>query len=653
MQSGYSLKQVLAVASAGFLGVILFSGLAHAQQIDYETWKTLSRERRAELTANSRAMTYYLSGSIVADSDEENGNSYNRRKQGSVTINGELQKFDDGTFSTDRCEPSKDPNDLEPLLVEHSYEYNSSWGGDVKRLTIACSASARGTECKGGACIPVPPPPDNRTDVTKTGCSDWLFGCVCEKGYEPDYDYNTDKAFCSRTVEVTHAYNVTAGAWEEVITRINSQGTGYKRNPAWIYFDEGKDVFEKAAAAYRAPLEPARREKPERPTEESACVRDLVSNYAPLFQSCFKQVSPARPFDEYVACAEKSASAAYRKDVAACGAELLNPQNSGAAPAAVFDERPSAEEELIERFKKALVELRPKPEDFPSIDNGIEPGSDIERKVGIPYGPFISDAQSSHNFSYIFTLTEGGATARIALPDGTTLDPSAVWAGARTTLPAGSKIITPPGGRLEFKFFVEQTYKPDSKDFARYGARPLRNGSFAQIVMDENSELDIGELYEGFAVLKVKRGYVRFYSGGKTPLQAASETGVAPITKGTDFAIAYDLETRMTIVELYDGAVDLIRMEDYQSENPDILASLQTTYDGEIPRAEVSADGAARTFVAIPRSEWDAFVASSSAGSEQPIRTSKSSGRLNAFILLALIAGFGFWLYEKKLKKIQ
>lgn len=639
------------VMAAFLMGMFVFLDFVKVQAIDFEAWEKLSPEKRAELTATSRAMTYYLSGSVVADTDEENGNSYNWRKQGTISINGELQKFTDGSFSVDRCIESSNPDDLEKELVEHSYEYNASWGGEVKRFQAQCSTFQRGTTCKAGACVPISPPPEDKVDIKTTGCVDWLFGCVCGEGYEPDYNDATNEYFCTRRVESTFAYNDTSSKWEEVVTTINWRGTDYKRKPAWIYFDEAKEVFEKAAAAYRAGPETKTKEKPARPEEPNDCVRNLVSSYSSLFESCFRSTGPAQRFDDYTSCVEKNANSNYRKEAEACGAELLgssyNASVSDQPPAASTSQR-DAEADLLEKFKQALVDLRPAPEDFADDDEqdekaGLREGSDEQWYFGLPYGPYVSNAQSDYTFSYRITFTrkDEDGNPEVVLPDGKKLDYTYVSLANDRSIPPGTKIITPPGVEVRLKFFMDQIRKPTV-----FGYDPYADNTYTRTVsvdIGENSELTVEEVYNGFVKMVVNEGYARFRKRKPVPLGPASPAGVMLGTKGTDFGIAYDPATRQTVAEIYDGTIEIIDLDGER-----VLETLSALYGGEILAAEIAEDKTIVEKIAIPQSEWDGFVKSQVEGAVQR-GEGKKGASLWWVLLLAVVLGGGYVLYRKGL----
>ncbi len=275
-----------------------------------------------ENLANDRAISYYVSGLTAADSDEENGNAYNWGKSGTVTINGVVQKFEDGTTSEDRCVPpekSDNSDSVEPELVEHWYAYDSLEGVVIKRSRLECSSFQYGTECKAGACVPVSVPPDDFV-ITKTAKCEWLFGdCFCPSDYNPTNVANA--MFCENRVNMTWRYNVISGIWEK-IDESYFYSPGHISHPEWIYSSHDKDAIARATAAFNAGPEPFQVKKPEwEPT--SRCVRDLVDNYRSLFDSCFQQVGPGHRFN-LADCVAKSGGDAYKQAALKCEWDYQN-----------------------------------------------------------------------------------------------------------------------------------------------------------------------------------------------------------------------------------------------------------------------------------------------------------------------------------------
>jgi hypothetical protein len=167
------------------------------------------------------------------------------------------------------------------------------------------------------------------------------------------------------------------------------------------------------------------------------------------------------------------------------------------------------------------------------------------------------------------------------------------------------------------------------------------------VELAENSEVTVEEIYQGFARLRVTRGFVRFSALGQRAFTPASETGVMLGTKGTDYGLAYNPENQITSVEIYDGTIEII---DESSEK--ILATLTTTYGNEIKRAEVTKDKNVEQKIAIPGSEWEAFSKSQAKPTaEEQQGISKTGKGVWMFILLIIFLGGGFWLYKKGLLK--
>ena len=319
--------KIITFALAVVAAVFFVSQFAFAQFSNYKTFEKLATEdpeKLAEMVANSRAMSYYLTGSVVADTDEVNGNSYNWRKQGTATINGMPQMFEFGLSSEDRCTDSSDPEDLEPLLMEHWYEYNASWGGVIHRDTLACSSIQYGTVCRAGTCVPVSVPPKPRIDRKVSACKEWLLGsCICADNYVSTYN-EEDGVRCEQTEYIRFAYNALTGNWDEYVKSSNWYRVEGKWPPEWIYDDEDPEDFSEAAKAYQTASEPYKQEKSERFNEVSECVRGLERNFKSVFESCFRQIGPGQKYEKYTTCVGATSNSAYRAAALACGKELLN-----------------------------------------------------------------------------------------------------------------------------------------------------------------------------------------------------------------------------------------------------------------------------------------------------------------------------------------
>ena len=92
-------------------------------------------------------------------------------------------------------------------------------------------------------------------------------------------------------------------------------------------------------------------------------------------------------------------------------------------------------------------------------------------------------------------------------------------------------------------------------------------------------------------------------SKGIVPIPV-SEEGIAAFEKNTDYTFAYNSDTRITSVEVYDGSVDLVDIN-----TGTVLATVESQYGSPIARADIAADRMISKKTAIPQSQWPAFVA--------------------------------------------
>lgn len=318
------------------------------------------------------------------------------------------------------------------------------------------------------------------------------------------------------------------------------------------------------------------------------------------------------------------------------GGETPTVCQGGSLP--VFD--PSTENNTFQFDPvQALIDKRPKREDFPLDDDWLREGSDFERKTGIPYGPFISNAQSHHNLNYRITIQDKSGHAKFILPDGTELDTAYISSGQTAIIPAGTRVVTPPGSFLNFRIDLIGTPKTD--DYHEFEML------LSYVRMDYSSEIEIQEIYRGFLNLKAKKGFVRFFRRGIIQLAPASETGVMLGTKGTDFGIAYYPDTKQTIIEVYDGTVDIF----FQSEN--VLTTISTDYDSDIKRVEIASNGVIEEKIAVIKDEFEVSqeIKEEEIKEEKLDTGFKTRSNTGWFVLLAIIAiicaGIGLFVYKK------
>lgn len=316
-------------------------------------------------------------------------------------------------------------------------------------------------------------------------------------------------------------------------------------------------------------------------------------------------------------------------------------QQSSESPTATEQDTSESENTaLLNQFRAALVQLRPTAEDLP--DYGKEPGEDQNDfyLIGTPYGPFVADGLKKAglrvDYGIAFTKLKGG-NPEIILPDGTKLDYTYESLANLRQIPLGTKVITPPGVEVKIRFSMSQISESQKNPLFSPNVTPkpivVHNERKVSIQMGENSEITFDEMYRGFAKIIVNEGNVRF-KHRLIPLQAASETGVGCITKGTDYGIAYYPETKQTIVEIYDGAIDVADLNMKK-----VFTTLSTSYGKQIKSVEVAEDKTNVEKTAIPQSEWPAFVAK-----QQKIR----SGNWLYMLWVGLLGATAYFVYRKK-----
>ena len=292
-------------------------------------------------------------------------------------------------------------------------------------------------------------------------------------------------------------------------------------------------------------------------------------------------------------------------------------------------------------YVPALVDTVPKDDDLPDYNEEPSVEEDKFYVIGTPYGPFAGRDLESRgirvDYGIAFTQIKGG-NPEIILPDGSKLDYTYKSFADLQQIPLGAKIVTPPGAEIKIKFIMSRLPESEKNPLFSPATSPnpkLRPGDRKlSIQMGENSQITFDQMYRGFAKIVVNKGDVRF-KHGLIQFQAASETGVAPITKGTDYGVAYYPESKQTVIEIYDGGIDIVDLNTKK-----ILATLSTSYGAQIKSIEVAEDKTIVEKIAIPRSEWDAFAAKAEKGG-------LSAAWLWGAALL-LIGGIGYLAYRKK-----
>ena len=107
-------------------------------------------------------------------------------------------------------------------------------------------------------------------------------------------------------------------------------------------------------------------------------------------------------------------------------------------------------------------------------------------------------------------------------------------------------------------------------------------------------------------VAEVSAGNMIYIAGRSSSasdfLSAVSGYGVSH--KKTAYGIAHDPESGKSVIEIYDGEIEI-----FDRQTGKVLASLSTIFGADIKRIEIDADGNMKEKIAIPQSEWSAFVA--------------------------------------------
>lgn len=121
---------------------------------------------------------------------------------------------------------------------------------------------------------------------------------------------------------------------------------------------------------------------------------------------------------------------------------------------------------------------------------------------------------------------------------------------------------------------------------------------------------------------------------GAIKLIPVSQEGIAAFERDTDYTFAYDRETRITSVEVYDGSVDVVDLK-----NGEIIATIQSRYGFPISRVDISSDRTISLKTAIPKSGWPEFVS----------RHQKNrDGKWVLILMILIIASVGYFVYLKK-----
>lgn len=114
--------------------------------------------------------------------------------------------------------------------------------------------------------------------------------------------------------------------------------------------------------------------------------------------------------------------------------------------------------------------------------------------------------------------------------------------------------------------------------------------------------------------------------------------GVTVTASKADFGIAYDAKSTTSIVEVYNGSVTVTNKAGQAKK-------LSTVYGSQIERIEVNKNGEMTEKIAIPQSQWEAFLASQQKEAEK--ETSVNASPVLIAIIVLGVGGIVFFLYRK------
>ncbi|MBI1919188.1 hypothetical protein HYS29_01225 [Candidatus Microgenomates bacterium] len=112
--------------------------------------------------------------------------------------------------------------------------------------------------------------------------------------------------------------------------------------------------------------------------------------------------------------------------------------------------------------------------------------------------------------------------------------------------------------------------------------------------------------------------------------------GTAVSADNADFGIGYNAKSAISIVEVYNGSITVTNGADYSK-------TISTIYGSEIKRIEIDKNNEMAEKIAIPGSEWEAFLASRKTEAKN---TNTNGIMMTVIILGASIGGTMFFLYR-------
>lgn len=160
-------------------------------------------------------------------------------------------------------------------------------------------------------------------------------------------------------------------------------------------------------------------------------------------------------------------------------------------------------------------------------------------------------------------------------------------------------------------------------------------------------EIRSANRYDLSDTLKIKSVGDCSYINEGGPVRVLTEQGkvsfktpgnVVVSAEDADFGIGFDTRSSTSIVEVYNGSV-MVANKSGQSKN------IATVYGSKINRIEVNKDGIMAEKIAIPHSEWEAFLAR-----QQKKTESDTGGNVLPVLIVIIVLGMGgttLFLHQK------
>lgn len=288
----------------------------------------------------------------------------------------------------------------------------------------------------------------------------------------------------------------------------------------------------------------------------------------------------------------------------------------------------------IPGYVQAFVDKPPKASDFPEI-----PRSDFIKVYPVAtISPVPRSATSSANSKDTIFVGKVGGEGKvvIGLPNGGTTvlkdDKSAYEGGMSSLSWRFGDTFAPPPERPYVKI-VERDCHLEAAYINRNRNEPtIERDRYAEIWDAQTTTYktvgDCTYLNEAAPVrVLVNQGNAIFKTLG----------GVAVSANKADFGIGYNAKSALSIVEVYNGSVEV-------SNNSGQIKKVSTVYGSRIKRVEIDRDGTMIEKIGVPQSEWGAFLASSQKKEKEV--NAESNLPIVSVVLVLVMGGLTLFIYR-------